>query len=64
SKVKELINETKIAEKVNHRYLIIPGLAARLQGAIEDETGWKVLVGPIDSGRIKGWMEKNWPPKK
>jgi len=64
AKVKEIIEQTKIAEKVNHRYLVIPGLAARLQGSIEDETGWKVLVGPIDSGRIKGWMEKNWPPKK
>ncbi|AAB90860.1 MULTISPECIES: acetyl-CoA decarbonylase/synthase complex subunit gamma [Archaeoglobus] len=64
SKVKELIEETKIEEKVNHRYLVIPGLAARLQGAIEDETGWKVLVGPMDSGRIKGWLEKNWPPKE
>jgi acetyl-CoA decarbonylase/synthase complex subunit gamma len=64
AKVKEIIEQTKVAEKVNHRYLVIPGLAARLQGAIEDETGWKVLVGPIDSGRIKGWMEKNWPPKK
>lgn len=64
AKVKEIIEQTKIAEKVNHKYLVIPGLAARLQGSIEDETGWKVLVGPIDSGRIKGWMEKNWPPKK
>ncbi len=64
AKVKEIIEQTKVAEKVNHRYLVIPGLAARLQGSIEDETGWKVLVGPIDSGRIKGWMEKNWPPKK
>ncbi|MDI9646185.1 MAG: acetyl-CoA decarbonylase/synthase complex subunit gamma [Archaeoglobales archaeon] len=64
SGVKQLIEQTKIAEKVNHKYLVIPGLAARLQGAIEDETGWKVLVGPIDSGRIKGWLEKNWPPKK
>ncbi|WP_290597611.1 MULTISPECIES: acetyl-CoA decarbonylase/synthase complex subunit gamma [unclassified Archaeoglobus] len=63
SKVKELIEETKIEEKVNHKYLVIPGLAARLQGAIEDETGWNVLVGPMDSGRIKGWLEKNWPPK-
>ena len=63
SKVKELIEETGIADKVNHRYLVIPGLAARLQGAIEDDTGWTVLVGPIDSGRIKGWLEKNWPPK-
>ncbi len=63
SAVKRLMEETGIAEKVRHRYLVIPGLAARLKGAIEDETGWKVLVGPIDSGRIKGWLEQNWPPK-
>ncbi|HDN74404.1 MAG TPA: acetyl-CoA decarbonylase/synthase complex subunit gamma, partial [Archaeoglobus sp.] len=44
SKVKELIEQTKISEKVNHKYLVIPGLAARLSGAIEDETGWTVLV--------------------
>ncbi len=62
-KVKDLIKDTKIEERVKHRYLVIPGLAARLQGAIEDETGWKVLVGPMDSGRIKGWLEQNWPPK-
>ncbi len=64
AKVKDLIKETGIEKKVNHRYLTIPGLAARLQGAIEDETGWTVLVGPMDSGRIKGWLEQQWPPEK
>ncbi len=63
-KVKQLMEETKVAEKVDHRYLVIPGLAARLQGALEDEIGWKVLVGPTDSGRLKAWLEENWPPKK
>jgi acetyl-CoA decarbonylase/synthase complex subunit gamma len=63
SKVKELIDKTGVMDKVNHNYLVIPGLAARLQGAIEDETGLRVLVGPTDSGRIKSWLEKNWPPK-
>ncbi|RLI89630.1 MAG: acetyl-CoA decarbonylase/synthase complex subunit gamma, partial [Archaeoglobales archaeon] len=62
-KVKELMEKAGIAEKVKHRFLVIPGLAARLQGAIEDETGWKVLVGPTDSGRIKGWLEQHWPPR-
>ncbi len=63
AKVKDLIQETGIEQKVNHKFLVIPGLAARLQGAIEDETGWTVLVGPMDSGRIKGWLEQQWPPK-
>lgn len=48
---------------MNHKILVLPGLAARLQGAIEDEAGWTVKVGPMDSGRIKGWLETNWPPE-
>lgn len=51
-------------EKTQHNSVILPGLAARLQGDLEDAMGLQVLVGPPDSGRIPGWMEKNWPPKK
>ncbi len=50
-------------EKTTHSTLILPGLAARLQGDVEDATGLRVMIGPPDSGRIPGWMEKNWPPK-
>jgi acetyl-CoA decarbonylase/synthase complex subunit gamma len=47
-----------------HNTIVIPGLSARLQGDVEDATGCNVMVGPADSGRIPGWMEKNWPPQK
>ncbi len=50
-------------EKTSHSALILPGLAARLQGDVEDVTGLRVMIGPPDSGRIPAWMEKNWPPK-
>ncbi|MHC1566273.1 MAG: acetyl-CoA decarbonylase/synthase complex subunit gamma [Candidatus Syntropharchaeia archaeon] len=65
AKVKEALEsaDTKLEEKVKHKTLVIPGLAARLSGELEDETGWNILVGPTDSGRIPGWMKKNWPPK-
>jgi acetyl-CoA decarbonylase/synthase complex subunit gamma len=53
-----------IHKDVTHNTVIIPGLAARLQGDLEDKLGAKVLVGPMDSGRLPGFMEKNWPPKK
>ncbi|MCE8424264.1 MAG: acetyl-CoA decarbonylase/synthase complex subunit gamma [Candidatus Methanoperedens sp.] len=51
-------------EKTTYGTLILPGLAARLQGDVEDATELRVLIGPPDSGRIPGWMEKNWPPKQ
>ena len=53
-----------IHKDVTHNTVIIPGLAARLQGDLEDKLGSRVLVGPMDSGRLPGWFEKNWPPKK
>lgn len=62
--VKNLIEETKIETKVRHRKLIIPQLAAKLKGDIEDATHWEVIVGPRDSSQIKDFLNKNWPPQK
>lgn len=66
AKIKKGIEESGFNMKTDtsHNTIILPGLAARLQGDVEDETGSKVLIGPADSGRIPGWLEKNWPPKK
>jgi acetyl-CoA decarbonylase/synthase complex subunit gamma len=61
--IKNALESTEAERKVKHKTMVIPGLAARLSGETEDATGWEVLVGPRDSGRIPGWMEKNWPPK-
>lgn len=58
--VKEHIEEYKLEQYVKHRYLIIPGLAAKLSGEIEEKTGWKVLVGPMDSSKIPDFIEKKW----
>lgn len=64
SGVKDLIATTGVEGKVKHRKLIIPGMAARLSGDIEDQTKWEVLVGPQDSSEIKGFLEKRWEVAK
>ena len=56
--VADLIKETGIEERVRDKVLIIPGLAAPASGEIEDDTGWKVLVGPRDSSGIPDYLEK------
>lgn len=53
-----------LEEVVPHKTMVIPGLAARISGDTEDKTGWRVMVGPPDSGRIPGWLDKHWPPKE
>ena len=45
--------------------LVLPGMAAKFSGELEDLFGGKakIMVGPEDSGRIIGWMKDYWPPK-
>jgi acetyl-CoA decarbonylase/synthase complex subunit gamma len=51
----------------NQKYpaLVLPGMAAKFSGELEDLFGGKVkiLVGPEDSGRLGEWMKTQWPPK-
>lgn len=58
--VKDLIASTGIEGKVNHRKLIIPGMAARLSGDIEDQSKWEVMVGPRDSSEVQKFIAKQW----
>lgn len=60
SGVQEALDASKVAEKIKHKKLIIPGRAARLSGEIEEATGWEIIVGPIDSARIAEYLENNW----
>jgi len=68
-KIAEMIKTSGVEEKIKHKKLIIPGIAARLKGEIEDATGWEIMVGPKDSADIKAYLEKYWgkeeaqPPK-
>jgi acetyl-CoA decarbonylase/synthase complex subunit gamma len=61
--VADAIKEFKLADQVSHKTMIIPGLAARLQGEVEDLAGWTVWVGPQDSSGIMPFLQKKWSPK-
>jgi acetyl-CoA decarbonylase/synthase complex subunit gamma len=60
SLVKDVIVSSKVKDLVKHRKIIIPGMAARISGEIEEATGWEVMVGPLDSSRIGGYLDQNW----
>jgi len=59
----EALRENNAEALVDHRYLIIPGLAARLSGETEEASGWRVLVGPKDSSGLARFIGERWPPK-
>jgi len=62
--VADAIKTTGVEQKVKHRHLIVPGMAARLSGEIEDLSKWHVMVGPSDSSGIPKFLKQNWPPKE
>ncbi|MBY8981076.1 MAG: acetyl-CoA decarbonylase/synthase complex subunit gamma [Candidatus Lokiarchaeota archaeon] len=62
--IAEAAKEFGAFEKVNHRILIIPGMAARLSGALEDEADAYVVVGPRDSSGIGKYMKEQWKPEE
>jgi acetyl-CoA decarbonylase/synthase complex subunit gamma len=58
SVVKDALSSFDAEGKVKHKTMVIPGMAARISGELEEETGWDVKVGPIDSSRIQAFLDK------
>ena len=60
-KIVNTLTEQKIAEKVNHRKLIIPGLLPSFRAEIEDTSEWtEVLIGPENATGIPGFLNSQW----
>ncbi|TET56867.1 MAG: acetyl-CoA decarbonylase/synthase complex subunit gamma [Promethearchaeota archaeon] len=62
--IAEAVKEFKVFDNVKHRVLVLPGMAARLSGALEDEADAFVVVGPRDSSGIFKFMDTQWKPEE
>lgn len=65
-KIKDAFDESGFKwEEQKYPALVLPGMAAKFSGELEELFGGKVkiLVGPEDSGRLGEWMKTQWPPK-
>jgi acetyl-CoA decarbonylase/synthase complex subunit gamma len=55
------IQSQKVAERVKHRKLIIPGLLPMYRAEIEDISEWKeVIIGPETAREIPAFLNKVW----
>lgn len=59
--VAEAIRSSGVERVAPHRTLVIPGRMARLKYAIEDATGWRVVVGPRDSSELRSFLRELKP---
>jgi acetyl-CoA decarbonylase/synthase, CODH/ACS complex subunit gamma len=60
-KVVKTVKQSGIAERLNHKKLVLPGLVAGLSGEVEEELpDWTVLVGPRDAVDIPSFLKNVW----
>lgn len=55
--IAKFIKRCKIEEKVSHKNLVIPGYVAQISGELEDESGWRVTVGPREAVDIPKFLQ-------
>ena len=58
--ITKALEDFKTAEMVDHKNLIIPGYVAVLSGKLEDESGWKILVGPREASGIPKYLKSTY----
>ncbi len=58
--ITEAIKGCGLEDKVKHRKVVIPGHVAVLKGALEEESGWEVIVGPREASGITKFAKDNF----
>ena len=61
-RIQDALEAADIGNKVSHRELILPGLAADMQKDIAELTGWKARVGPVCAAELPLFLSAVWMP--
>jgi len=58
--VAKFLKGSGIDEKVKHKKLIIPGYVAVMSGALQEESGWEIMVGPREASALPAYLKTIW----
>jgi len=56
-KISSSLNKFGIKDNVSHNRLIIPGYVAVMSGDLEEQSGWKIVVGPKEAAGIPSFLK-------
>lgn len=60
-RIAKTVKGLNVAEKIQHRSIILPGKVAVLRGELEDELkDWKIMVGPPEAMDIGSYLKQMW----
>lgn len=55
-----VLKKIGIEDKVSHKNIVIPGLVAVISGKLEEESGWKAIVGPREASGIPSFAKSQF----
>ncbi|MCX7926831.1 MAG: acetyl-CoA decarbonylase/synthase complex subunit gamma [Candidatus Omnitrophica bacterium] len=58
-KISQSLVKFGVKDLVKHKTIIIPGYVAVMSGDLEEQSGWKVIVGPKEASGIPSFL-KSW----
>ena len=61
--VSAFLKSKEVTDKVTHRKVILPGYVAVMSGALQEESGWEVMVGPREASGIARYLKTVWKAK-
>ncbi len=59
-KIAEFMEEIKVADKVAHKNMVIPGYVAVLKAPLEEKSGWKVMIAPNEASGLPAFAKANF----
>ncbi len=59
-KVAAFLNSEVVTKAVAHRKVIIPGYIAAMSGALADDSGWEIMVGPREASGLPKYLKTVW----
>ena len=60
-RIAKSVKTTGVADKLNHKRLVIPGHVAVLMGELEEELpGWEINVGPREAVDLPNYLKAHW----
>lgn len=59
--IAEFFTKYSVAKKIQHRKLIIPGVAKKLKDELEEDLpGWEIILGPHEASDIPKFLAEEW----
>jgi acetyl-CoA decarbonylase/synthase complex subunit gamma len=60
--IRKDVQASGVLERISHKDLIIPGLAAAVGYELRQSTDWNIIVGPICAAELPLFLADRWLP--